>query len=197
MSYEQIKRDYSNRYGNRANDFLEMYDMKNRVRYLNRKYNDINQYVTDVFNRLKKRTPKQNRSLDSFWEDYMRIDNRPFRDDIYIMDIKNVDRVKPVNLDLIAKIDENIQNLNNLRNVITRQNDLVNEVTSFVNNQTIGTLEGITRDAIAKHKIQPPNEIYESILEQPYSESTAMTRNRGGKKKQKQKTRKLRKKHNK
>lgn len=66
----------------------------------------------------------------------------------------------------------------------------MNTIIRDINKSTVGTLEGLARDAIKRNEIVPEDEFVQNILEQPYDEGAAL--NRGGTYKRR-KTRRVRK----
>jgi hypothetical protein len=97
------------------------------------------------------------------------------------------------------EVEKNIRSLNEIKNILNINLDLINNAKTVVNKKTIGTLEGITRDVIRQRNIVPEEGdiIRTAVLEQPYDEKAAL--NRGGRKTQNKrknkKTRKNRKRH--
>jgi hypothetical protein len=79
-------------------------------------------------------------------------------------------------LSMIEEVDKCILLLNNLKTRMNEDIDLLKDTQAFLNNVKIGTLEGLTRDIIKKHKIVPEDEFAQTLLKQPYNEITARNR---------------------
>lgn len=79
-------------------------------------------------------------------------------------------------LSMIEEVDKCILLLNNLKTRMNEDIDLLKDTQAFLNNVKIGTLEGLTRDIIKKHKIVPEDEFAQTLLKQPYNEIAARHR---------------------
>lgn len=85
---------------------------------------------------------------------------------------------------LMTIIDSCINNLQISKEIIERLLYGLDEKIEIINNQKLGTLEGLSRDTIKKSNIQPISFVDEEILGQPYDESKHIkTKRVGGKKK--------------
>jgi hemerythrin-like domain-containing protein len=98
---------------------------------------------------------------------------------------QNNDRIVPLK-NLVDKIQEYL-NLNNKR---------IEGIEKILYKIKVGTLEGLTRDIIAKEKIQPQEDTFqESLLEQDYDEKAKLFPPKGGKRRSSRKYRKNNKKN--
>ena len=86
---------------------------------------------------------------------------------------------------LLTSIDSCISNLQISKGILERLLYGLDEKIEIINNQKLGTLEGLSRETIKKSNIQPISFVDEEILGQPYDESKHI----GGKKKNKSKKR--------
>jgi hypothetical protein len=86
---------------------------------------------------------------------------------------------------LSTSIDSCINNLQISKEIAERLLRGLDEKIAIINNQKLGTLEGLTRDTIKKGNIKPLSFVDEEILGQTYDESKHI----GGKKKNKSKKR--------
>ena len=94
--------------------------------------------------------------------------------------------VTNVNESLSTIIDSCINNLQISKEIIERLLNGLDEKIQIINNQKLGTLEGLSRDTIIKNNIQPISFEDEEILKQPYDESKYIkTKRIGGKNKKK------------
>ena len=94
--------------------------------------------------------------------------------------------VTNVNESLSTIIDSCINNLQISKEIIERLLNGLDERIQIINNQKLGTLEGLSRDTIIKNNIQPISFEDEEILKQPYDESKYIkTKRIGGKNKKK------------
>jgi hypothetical protein len=94
--------------------------------------------------------------------------------------------VTNVNESLLTIIDSCINNLQISKEITERLLYGLDEKIQIINNQKMGTLEGLTRDTIMKNNIQPTSFLDKEILDQPYNESKYIkTKRIGGKNKKK------------
>ena len=105
----------------------------------------------------------------------------------HLLQEQNNDRIVPLK-NLIDKIQEYV-NLNNKR---------IEGIEKILYKIKVGTLEGLTRDIIAKEKIKPEEgTLAESLLEQEYDEKAQLFPPKGGKRRSSRKYRKNKNKKNK
>jgi len=103
----------------------------------------------------------------------------------HLLQEQNNDRIVPLK-NLIDKIQEYV-NLNNKR---------IEGIEKILYKIKVGTLEGLTRDIIAKEKIKPEEgTLGESLLEQDYDEKAQLFPPKGGKRRSSRKYRKNNKKN--
>lgn len=91
-----------------------------------------------------------------------------------------------VNESLLTIIDSCINNLQISKEITERLLYGLDEKIQIINNQKLGTLEGLSRDTIIKSNIQPISFVDKEILDQPYDETKYIkTKRIGGKNKKK------------
>lgn len=93
---------------------------------------------------------------------------------------------------LLATINKCMDHLQESKKIIERLLRMLDNRIEQINNQKIGTLEGITREMIAQKNIKPVSFEAEEIVAQPYQESDHI-KSKGGKKKNATHKKKVRK----
>jgi superoxide dismutase len=84
-----------------------------------------------------------------------------------------------------------IQNMNKIKNLIDVNTEINSNAMRIVNKKKVGTLEGLSREAVSKYRIPVTDEVAREVVNQPYDETEVVKKQTGGKRK-KSNTRKKR-----
>ena len=181
---EDIREDYGGNYSNsplrplmgalwskKINDLYELHEIENV---------EIYDYIENELGINESETTTETREkYDTYIQNLSRAK--------HLLQEQNNDRIVPLK-NLIDKIQEYIK----------LHNERIEELEKILYKVKVGTLEGLTRDIIAKEKIKPEEGTFqESLLEQDYDEKANLFPPKGGKRHSSRKYRKNKNKKNK
>ena len=128
-------------------------------------------YITNNYNNLKKNqsliktiSPSDIRGDD--WYDYL---------------FDELDKKEQENNEETESVDKAIKDLDNVKKMLNEIRTIIDDTKLFINKYQIGTLQGISRQAVYKNENQiTPDEIAQEVINQPYNEIEDI---KGGRKK--------------
>jgi len=123
------------------------------LNYVSKNYNDFK-----TNQELIKKKLKPYEARDKEWDEYLFDDY--------------LEPKKEENDEEKISVDKAMKHLEDAKRILNEITTIINDTKSLINKRKIGTLQGITRQVIAEHEIEPNenDEVARAVLEQPYNE---------------------------